>query len=61
MKLQPPRHGQGHLALDHATQDSIQPGLEHCQGLGIHNLSNCADQSCSIPGGVQGQAGQSLG
>ena len=39
----PPRHRQGHqplhLVLDQAAQGSIQPGLEHLQGRGIHSLS----------------------
>ena len=43
MKLQPPHHRQGHqppyLILAQAAQGPIQPGLEHLQGWGIHNLS----------------------
>ena len=39
MKLQPPRHRQGHqspyLILDQAAQGPIQPGLEHLQGQGF--------------------------
>ena len=42
MKLQPPRHRQGHqplhLILDQVAQSPIQPDLEHLQGWGIHNL-----------------------
>ena len=38
-----PHHRQGHqplhLILDQAAQGSIQPGLEHLQGWGIHSLS----------------------
>jgi len=37
--VQPPCHGQGHLPLDQVAQSPIQPGLEHCQGGGIHNFS----------------------
>ena len=41
-----PRHRQGHqpshLILDQTARDPIQPGLEHLQGWGIHNL--CAAQ-----------------
>ena len=43
MKLQPPRHRQGHqpphLILEQTAQGPIQPGLEHLQGQGIHSLS----------------------
>jgi len=43
MKLQLPCHRQGRqpprTVLDQAAQDPIQPGLEHLQGWGIHNLS----------------------
>ena len=43
MILHPPCHRQGHqpphLILDRAAQSPIQPGLEHLQGQGIHNLS----------------------
>ena len=43
MKLQPSCCRQGrqpsYLILDQAAQCSIQPGLEHLQGWGIHNLS----------------------
>jgi len=43
IKLQPPHHRQGHqpphLILDQAAQGPIQPGLEHFQGGGIHDLS----------------------
>ena len=39
----PPCHRQGHqpphLILDQTVQGPIQPGLEHLQGQGIHNLS----------------------
>ena len=39
----PPRHRQGHqpshVMLGQAAQGPIQPGLEHLQGWGIHNLS----------------------
>ena len=45
MKLQPPRHKQGHQPLhlipDQTTfnaQGPIQPDVEHLQGWGIHNL-----------------------
>jgi len=38
-----PHHRQGHqppyLVPDQAAQGPIQPGLEHLQGWGIHNLS----------------------
>ena len=37
--VQPPCHGQGHLALDQVAQSPVQPGLEHFQGWGIHNFS----------------------
>ncbi|KAK4818789.1 hypothetical protein QYF61_019135 [Mycteria americana] len=37
--VQPPCHGQGHLSLDQVAQSTIQPGLEHFQGGGIHNFS----------------------
>jgi len=37
--FQPPCHEQGHLPLDQVSQSSIQPGLEHFQGGGIHNFS----------------------
>uniref|UniRef100_A0A8B9IWX2 RPA1 related single stranded DNA binding protein, X-linked n=1 Tax=Amazona collaria TaxID=241587 RepID=A0A8B9IWX2_9PSIT len=37
-EFQPPCHGQGHLPLNHATQGSVQPGLEHCQGWSIHKF-----------------------
>ncbi|GAB0192649.1 cAMP-dependent protein kinase inhibitor alpha [Grus japonensis] len=33
-----PCHGQGHPPLDHIAQSLIRPGLEHCQGWGLHNL-----------------------
>ena len=50
-KLQPPRHRQGHqpphFILDQAAQGPIQPGLEHLQGWGIHNLS--VFQAVSVP------------
>jgi len=43
IKLQPLCHRQGHqpphLILGQAAQGPIQPGLEHLQGRGIHNLS----------------------
>jgi len=43
IKLQQPHHRQSHqpphLILDQAAQGPIQPGLEHFQGWGIHNLS----------------------
>jgi len=43
IKLQPRHHRQGfqppHFILDQAAQGPIQPGLEHLQGRGIHNLS----------------------
>ena len=32
-------HQLPHLILDQAAQGSIQPGLEHLKGWGIHNLS----------------------
>ena len=32
-------HQTPHLILDQATQGPIQPGLEHLEGWGIHNLS----------------------
>ena len=32
-------HGQGHLPVDQVAQSPIQPGLEHCQGGGIHSFS----------------------
>ena len=42
VNLQPPHHRYGnqppHLILDQAAQGPIQPGLEHLQGRGIHNL-----------------------
>ena len=31
-------HQPSHLILDQAAQGPIQPGLEHLQGQGIHNL-----------------------
>jgi len=34
-----PCRGQGHVPLDQVAQSSIQPGLEHFQGGGIHNFS----------------------
>jgi len=37
--FQPLCHEQGHLPLDQVAQSSIQPGLEHCQGGGIHSFS----------------------
>ena len=37
--FQPPCHEQGHLPLDQVAQSSIQPGLERCQGGGIHSFS----------------------
>ena len=37
--FQLPCHGQGHLPLDQGAQSPGQPGLEHCQGGGSHNLS----------------------
>ena len=43
MNLQPPLRRQGHqpsrLIPAQAAQGTIQPGLEHLQGWGIHNLS----------------------
>lgn len=33
-----PCHGQGHLPPDQFAQRPIQPGFEHLQGWGIHNL-----------------------
>ena len=36
--FQPPCHEQVHLPLDQVAQSSIQRGLEHCQGEGIHSL-----------------------
>ena len=42
MNLQSPCHRQGHQPphlLDQVAQGPIQPGLEHLQGWGIHNLS----------------------
>jgi len=43
MNLQLSHHRQGrqppHLILDQAAQTTTQPGLEHLQGWGIHNLS----------------------
>jgi len=38
-KFQCPCHGQGHLPLDQVAKSLIQPGLEHCQGWGIHSFS----------------------
>jgi len=32
-------HGLGHLPLDQVAQSPVQPGLEHCQGGGIHSFS----------------------
>jgi len=37
ISFQSPCHRQGHLPLDQVAQSPIQPGLEHCQGGGIHN------------------------
>jgi len=37
--FQPLCHEQGHLPLDQVAQRLVQPGLEHCQGGGIHNFS----------------------
>jgi len=37
--VQPPCLEQGHLPLDQVAQGSIQPGLEHFQGGGIHSFS----------------------
>jgi len=34
-----PCHEKGYLPLDQVAQSSIQPGLEHFQGGGIHNFS----------------------
>jgi len=34
-----PCHEQGHLPLHQVAQSSIQPGLKHFQGGGIHNFS----------------------
>jgi len=43
IKLQPPCRRQScqppYLILDQAAQDPIQPGPEHLQGRGIHNLN----------------------
>jgi len=43
MNLQSPYHRQSHqpphLILDQAAQGPIQPGLEHLQGQGIHDLT----------------------
>jgi len=39
IRFQPPCHDQGHLPLDQVAQSSIQPGLEHFQGGGIHSFS----------------------
>jgi len=33
-----PCHEQSHLPLEQVVQSSIQPGLEHFQGGGIHNF-----------------------
>ena len=38
IEFQPPCYVQGHQQLDQASQSHIQPGLEHLQGWGIHNL-----------------------
>ena len=38
IEFQPPFWRQGHLPLDQVAQSSIQPGLEHLQGGGIHSL-----------------------
>lgn len=35
-------NGQGYLPLDLVAQSSIQAGLQHFQGLGIHNFSACS-------------------
>jgi len=37
--FQPPWRGQRHLPLDQVAQSPIQPGLEQCQGGGIHSVS----------------------
>jgi len=37
--FQSPCPEQGHLSLDQVAQNSIQPGLEHCQGGDIHSFS----------------------
>ena len=39
IQLQSPHHEQERLSVDQFTPTSIQPGLEHLQGWGIHNLS----------------------
>ena len=39
MNLQPQDHQPPHLIPDQAAQRPIQPGPEHLQGWGIHNLS----------------------
>jgi len=36
---QPTCSEQGYLQLDQVAQSAFQPGLEHCQGGGIHYLS----------------------
>jgi len=50
IKLHPPCHMQGQqppdLILHQAAQGPIQPGLEHLQGWGLHNLSG---QPISVP------------
>ena len=52
MELQAPHHMQGHqpphLILGQAAQVPIQPGLEHFQGGGIHNLSGRPDPAPNI-------------
>ena len=52
IRFQPPCHEQGHLALDQVAQSSIQPGLEHCQGGGIHSFSV---QPVPVPHHPQGE------
>jgi len=53
MKLQPPRHRQGHqppyLILDQAAQGPIQPGLEHLQGSVVLGFLPCTNKPCSTP------------
>ena len=39
ISFQPPRHRQGRQPPHQAAHSSIQPGLEHLQGEGIHSLS----------------------
>jgi len=39
IEFQPPCQEQGHLPPNQVAQSSIQPGLEHFQGGGIHTFS----------------------